>query len=297
MVPWVISRGAVTAEEIRTRFGYETTAEVLRDVNLILLCGLPGYGPGDLIEAWTDGDEVEIDMADYFRRPLRLTPSEALVVLSAGLAMLATPDPDPTLASAVAKLRAALLPDADVVEIDLGEEPGLVGTLRDAAAGHRVVHIRYTAIASGASTERDVEPWTVFAAMGNWYLSGWCRRAGGERVFRVDRIQEAMTTDDRFEPPADLPPAAVRYSPGADDPTVHLRLTPGAAWVADYYPVEVLERGADGITVSFSASDLAVIARLLVRLGTSAAIVGGPQAEAAAAAVAELRRSILDRYR
>ena len=88
-------------------------------------------------------------------------------------------------------------------------EPDLVGELRRAAAEGTVVHIVYTALGSGSTTERDIEPWTVFSTMGNWYVAAHCRLAGGERVFRIDRIQEAEPTGETFEPPAEPPPPDV----------------------------------------------------------------------------------------
>ena len=43
--------------EIVDRFGY-TEAELTRDLNTVFFCGLPGHTPGDLMEAYIDGDEV-----------------------------------------------------------------------------------------------------------------------------------------------------------------------------------------------------------------------------------------------
>lgn len=297
MLPWVIANPGASTAEICSRFGYRGARDLVDDLNLIFVCGLPGYGPGDLIDASFDDDAVVIDMADYFARPMRLTATEALVMLAAGLAVLSIDGAPPALKSAVDKLSTALLPEEGLVGIDLGPEPELVALLRSAAAGHEAVAIRYTAISSGATTERTVEPWAVFATMGNWYLSGHCRRAGGERVFRIDRIQEATATGERFAPPTDVPAASVRYSPGADDPIVHLRLAPGAAWVADYYPVDDLGSDDGGRLVAFAASDLAVVARLVIRLGGSAEIVGGPQAAEARDAVRAMRERLLARYR
>jgi proteasome accessory factor C len=176
--------------------------------------------------------------------------------------------------------------------VDLAE-PDLVGELRRAAAEGTVLRIVYTALSSGATTQRDVEPWTVFSTMGNWYVAAHCRLAGAERVFRVDRIQDAEPTGETFDPPAEPPPPEVRYSPGVDDVEATIRLSPAAQWITEYYPVETIATEDHYIVVRFSASNPLVIARLLMRLGDGATLIEGAEV---AAAQRGLRERILARY-
>lgn len=296
MVPWVIAHPGARVNEVCRRFGYDRE-DLVRDLNLLFVCGLPGYGPGDLMEAYLDDDEVVIDMADYFARPVNLTAVEALMMLAGGMAILSSGTADPALESAVGKLTAVLLPEEGIVDVDLGAEPGPVGLLRTAAAAGDVVRIEYVAIASGETTVRDIEPWRVFAALGNWYLTGYCRLARGERIFRVDRIRTATPTGDHFSPPQDLPPAGVRYAPGVDDTVVRIALDATARWVTDYYPVREVSRDAAGTVVEFSASDPAVIARLLLRLGGAAQLLAGGDAAEVRSCIDDLRSRVLARYR
>jgi proteasome accessory factor C len=292
MLPWVIAHPGARVAEVCERFGY-TKAELARDLNLVFVCGLPGYGPGDLMVAYIDGDEVVVDLADYFARPLRLTPAEGLLLLAAGMAMVSAGDAPEALASAVGKLQAVLVPGQASVAVELPPAPPAVALLAQAAADGKVVEITYTALTTGETTRRQVEPWRVFSTLGNWYLTARCRLAGAERLFRVDRIREASPTAETFTPPAVLPPAEVRYTPRAEDVPALLRLSPAAAWVADYYPVEVVSRDESGLVVRFSAADPGVAARLLVRLGDTALLLDGPEV---AAAAADLRRRIRRRY-
>ncbi len=292
MLPWVIAHPGARVAEVCERFGY-TRAELARDLNLVFVCGLPGYGPGDLMVAYIDGDEVVVDLADYFARPVRLAPAEALLLLAAGMAMISTGEAPDALVSGVAKLQAALLPDGQPLAVDLPAPPPLLRMLGEAAAGGRVVQITYTSLATGETTRREVEPWRVFSALGNWYLTGWCRLAGDERLFRVDRIREAALTGGDFAPPATLPPAEVRFVPRAEDVQALIRLGAAAGWVAEYYPVEVVSQDDAGTVVRFTASDPSVGARLLVRLGGDAELLEGEQV---AAAAADLRARIRRRY-
>jgi len=294
MVPWVIANQGASVDQVCDRFGY-TERELLEDLNLVFVCGLPGYGPGDLMVAYVENDEVIVDMAEYFSRPFRLTPAEALGLLASGSALVSTSQAPEPLERAVGKLAATLGIEADeAVAVDLAGESSLVQLLREGVAEGWVVELTYTSLSKGETRERLVEPWSVFSTLGNWYLSGFCRTAGGERVFRVDRIQEARLTGENFTPPPEPPPPEVRYTPSEDDVRATIGLGDRARWVAEYYPVEVLSDSGSEMVIEFSAGDPSVAARLLLRLGTDARLIEGAETEAA---LEDLRSRILARYR
>ena len=209
-----------------------------------------------------------------------------MAVLSSGSATTA-------LGSAVAKLQAVIAPDTESVAVDIGSEPASASVLRDAAAAGLVVAITYTSLGSGETTTRDIEPWAVFSTLGNWYVAGHCRRAGAERVFRLDRMRDVVATNDTFDPPEMSSVPEVHYSPSVDDVTARISLTPAAAWVADYYPVSIVSDNADARVIDFSATDPKVTARLLLRLGNTATLVSGREV---AAATETLRQRITARY-
>lgn len=294
MIPWVIANPGSSVEEVCRRFGY-TESDLAQDLNIVFVCGLPGYGPGDLMSAEIIDDEVVIDMAEYFEDAPRLAPAEALALLAAGMAITASGQGGEVLEEAVDKLSAALLPEgSEVIDIDLAAEPELVGRLKSAAARNEVVAITYTSLSRDETTEREVEPWSVFSSLGNWYLMGYCRLAADRRVFRVDRIKAAAPIGETFTPPASLPPAEARYVPSIEDVRARIALGPGARWVTEYYPVDIVSDRSEELIVDFSAADPLVAARLLLRLGPDAKLIKGEEVERA---LAELRQRILDVYR
>ena len=151
MLPWVIANPGATADEVCERFGYSRD-ELVEDLNLVLVCGLPGYGPGDLMDAYLDEDEVVVDMADYFSRPLRLSAAEGLTLLAAGMALVSSGQASDALTRAVAKLQSVLLPGGEeTLVVDLADEPGLVEMLRVAAADGVVVRLVYTSLGKGTT--------------------------------------------------------------------------------------------------------------------------------------------------
>lgn len=294
LIPWVIAHPGSTVDDVCERFGYKSPRDLLRDLDLVFVCGLPGYGPGDLMVAYVDGDEVVVDMADYFAAAPNLTPAESLELLAAGMTVLAAGQGSDELSSAVDKLGRALLPDADdMLVVDMDAEPKLARTLREAAGAGRVVAIEYTGLALGTETVREIEPWMVYASMGNWYVWGHCRLAEGERVFRLDRIRKAQVSHEAFSLPSSRPEPPAGYVATPDDVVATIELRRGALWVLDYYHLEIVERDGDRAVVRFSTYEPAVAAQLLLRLGPHATLLDGPEV---AAALATLRAKLLGRY-
>lgn len=311
IVPWIAAHDGPAVSDVCARFAI-TETELMADLDLLWLCGVYPYTPDVLVEVDIADGRVWIRYADFFRRPLRLTPAEGLALLSAGAALLAVPgsDPDGPLARALAKLSTVLGVDADeTVGVELAPvAPEILATLQDGAAQDRSVEIDYYSFGRDSHTVRRVDPWDVFSAAGQWYLDGWCHRAGDRRLFRVDRIRRAVLLADAVthrkpgpepgakpgaKPGADGPPPL--YSPRPEDPVVTLDLTPAAAWVADNYPVETSEPRADGgLRVRLRVSEQAWLERLLLRLGPDA-VVADADPEVALVRAAAARR-VLARY-
>ncbi|MGD9755511.1 MAG: helix-turn-helix transcriptional regulator [Acidimicrobiia bacterium] len=277
IVPWIAAREGPTIAEICARFGL-TRSELLADLDVVFMVGLYPFTPDELIDVIIEDDRVFIRLADYFARPLRLTPDQALALVAAGasLAPWGDSDPDSPLVRGLGKVAAVLGIDQEsALEVRLGEaQPELLALLRDAAAEHRRVALRYYSYGRDAQTSRLVDPRRVYADGGQWYLDAYCHTAQGERLFRLDRIEWAEPTGEHFEPRAAATPAEGVFHPGADDPRVVLRLEPAAAWLVEHYPTEAvrpLEHGRLKVTLAVSA--VAWLERLLVRLGPDATVV------------------------
>jgi len=293
VLPWIIEHEGAPTDDVVERFGYADTAELVKDLHLVFMTGLPGYGPGDLIDVDVFEDEVFVDAADYFARPLRLTPPEALGLLAAGLTMVESDQAPAALRTAVDKLIAVVAPDdGETVAVDVPTPP-LVTLLREAIEERSPVQISYVGLASNERTDRVVEGHSVFFNLGNWYLSGLCRRAGASRVFRVDRIVAAEIIGGAYEMDESDKQAMIRYQPTESDVRTTFTLSPRSTWVAEYYPLDVLELDDGFLRVTMSVSDPLVAARLLLQLGDQASnIVGNEVTEA----LASLRTRILARY-
>jgi proteasome accessory factor C len=293
VVPYVVRNPGTTVAELSRLFSVEER-ELLADLNLLFMTGLPPYGPGDLVEVDIDDEgRVWLRMADHFSRPVRLTRAEAVALYLRGTELLGAPglaEAGP-LRSALDKIAERLGPDAlGDLRVEVGGAEASAGPLeavrRAADAGERIEIDHYSAARDAISTRR-IDPEHVFSALGNWYVVAWDHLAEAERMFRVDRIREVRPTGETFEPRGLLGPGRDLYTPGAEDRTVRLRLGPGARWVAEYYRVDRAEERDGALEVTLPTKDLAWVAKLLLRLGGQARVLDPPELAEATRALAE----------
>ncbi|WP_300646187.1 YafY family protein [Nocardioides sp.] len=297
LVPYLHARGTVHLDEAARTLG-TTPKQLLKDLKVLLMCGLPGGYPDDLIDVDLDALEepegdgvIRVSNADYLARPLRLTPTEASAVIVALRALRnsagTTHGTREVLDRALAKLEAAAA-HGGVAQIDPGQGVEdadvalLARRLQEAADAGRQVRLRYVVPSRDEETERVVDPHRVVraqdggrAGQGYAYLDAWCHRAGAPRLFRLDRVTEAEVLDT---PVATEPPAPRDLDGGllGDDETVlvTLLLDRQARWVVDYYPVLATREVSDErLEVDLRVADVRWLNRLLLRLAPHASVV------------------------
>jgi proteasome accessory factor C len=299
VVPYVVRHPGTSVEELARLFDV-TEADLLADLNLLFMTGLPPYGPGDLIDVQVEEGRVWIGMADHFSRPVRLTRPEAVALYLRGTELLGAPGlPEAdALRSALDKIAEGLGPEAlGELNVEVGEVGGHLGPLesvrRAVEAGERI-EIDYYSATRDQVTTRSVDPEQVFSAIGNWYVVAWDHRSDAERLFRVDRIQQVRPTGRSFTPRGLAGTGRELYSRSEEDIPVRLHLGPGARWVAEYYEVDKVMERRDGLEVTLPTKDLAWVAKLVLRLGGQARVLAPQDLRTLAGSVAE---KTLARYR
>jgi proteasome accessory factor C len=299
VVPWVAAADGPEIAEVCRRFGYASEQELHADFDLLFMCGVHPYTPDSLIEIDISDGRVWVRYADWFSRPLRLSPAEGLSLVASSAALLGTEgyDSNGPLARGLAKLAAVLgIDPEEVVDVELGPaEPDTLAILRAASVDHHQVEIEYYGFGRDARTTRIIDPYVVYSAAGQWYVAAYCHRAQDRRLFRVDRIEAARALPATFEPPAAPATSAElpTYDPGPEDPLIVLELEPEAGWVAEQYPAEsVRDLGQGRRRVALRVSGAAWLERLLLRLGPSARVVEGDAGPGRVAA-----ERVLARYR
>lgn len=282
LTPYLRARpDGVPLRELAEEFGVTPTV-LRRDLQTLVMCGLPDLLPDDLVdidlEAFEDDPEgiVRINNADFMPRPTRLRSGEAASLLVA-LEWMASDGDDETreqIAGLRAKLELAAQEGASgkvsvLPTRESATQAELKRTVEQGIREDRQLHLAHLNATRDELSERVIDPVAVVADGSRSYLDAWCHRTDERRLFRIDRIRAL----DLLETPrvhSELParsPGEV-FEPSPDDAVARLRLRPPARWITSYHPVLTSEEASDGgLEVTLHVSD----PRWLVRTVLSSA--------------------------
>ena len=286
LVPYLLARPGILISEAAADLDV-SERQLREDLELLWVCGLPGYGPGDLIDMALDGDRVTISHDAGIDRPLRLTQDEALALVVALRMLAETPGTGSrdVIERALAKIENAAGDLADApVAVKLPANAEKLDQVRAAVEGGHALRMTYYTAARDETTERVVDPMRVLMVGGRAYLEAWCRRAEATRMFRVDRIDAFTELDEPAAPPPDASPQDVSdgvFKPTDDLPLMTLRIGRHSRWITEYYPVEEVRPSSSGSSgawiVTMRITDLGWAQRLLMGLGPDVTVIGPPE--------------------
>jgi proteasome accessory factor B/proteasome accessory factor C len=273
--------GDRTVKDLADHFGV-SEKQILSDVDLLWVTGLPGYSHSELIDFSVDALEsgvIALSNDQGLARPLTLTTSEAVLFLVAlgplrtvadalGLSTEIIDSVTETLGAVAAEASHV----AGAVDVAVPQaDPVALTTAREAIESGRRMHIRYVS-AADVLTERDVDPRSLVPDSDAWLLSGWCLRADAPRTFRVDRILDARVLDTPAEPHP-WPEATEQLGDVGEE--VVLDLAPTARRFAESIPHIAIKDLDDGSArVWLRVADPGWFLTALLQLGDDALALG-----------------------
>jgi proteasome accessory factor C len=281
LVPYLLARPGIRIADAAADLGV-TEKQLRDDLQLLFVCGLPGYGPGDLIDMSLDDDTVTITYDAGMDRPLRLNADEALALVVALRSLaevpgLATSD---VVGRALVKLESAAgdaAGTATQVAVQTYANETTIRAVSGALERGHALHLTYYTAGRDATTDRVVDPMRILLVSGQTYLEAWCRRAEAVRRFRLDRIDALTELDEPASPPPEATASDVRegvFQPSVDHALVSLRVGRASRWITEYYPCEEVIAEPDGRwLVSLRASDLGWARRLVMGLGADVEVL------------------------
>ena len=259
LVPWLSARQGISLTEAANHFNISVD-QLTKDLWQLVVCGLPGYGPDQLVDIdFWDDDRIWVQDALTLTAPLRITPEEGAALSIALRLMSQIPGLEyrEDVEVLIAKLDRAIGRQGDLVQVALQSNEN-VREIIDASFEQAVkISLTYSS-GSDQVTERRVTPIRVFAVDDFLYLEGFCDRAEARRVFRFDRILALeLTTESISQDWLDYLPANsgneadawFRFEEAQSEaPRAVVQVSAESSWVAEEPWVTILRE--DPLTIS-----------------------------------------------
>jgi predicted DNA-binding transcriptional regulator YafY len=266
LVPWLSARQGITLTEAARHFDI-TVEQLTKDLWQLVVCGLPGYGPDQLVDIdFWDDDRIWVQDPQTLTAPLRLTAEEgaALSVALRLISQIPGVEYREDIAVLVAKLDEACGATSEFVQLTPQTNQEFRDTIDAALAGNVQLAMTYSS-GSDEVTERRVSPIRVFVVDDYMYLEGYCERAEARRIFRLDRILSIEMTKENAPPPQHqhnhLPASGgldswfVSKDSYNEIPRALVQVDPESSWVAEEPYVEVISHEPLTISVPYLTED------------------------------------------
>jgi len=241
MVPFLSTHQGISIKEACEIFNV-TERELIADLNLLWVCGLPGYSHLELIDVQFDGGYISISNADPISRPRKLTyeESSALIVALNSLLLNVENQSREQIVNLIAKLVRISDREDPIVSIDVSTLAKLpeIHLIDKAIIENLQLSIDYYSPTTDSLTSRVIAPLEYIEdSSGKRYVYAWCYGAEDFRQFKLDRIRTVKDTDEKAEkfgiPSKPLP---------SQRNSIELELNEKALWFAEEWGIQNLER-------------------------------------------------------
>jgi len=195
LIPYVLENPSCSIKTLAKRFS-TSEKQIEKDLELIFMCGLPGYTPYELIDIVLEDGVVSVIDPQVLNRPRRFSKTE-LVVIVLGLKILSEiklerNDLREKIDKLIAKVshiknEEILINDSQMISSKFVE------IINKAIGNRQILRIGYISVTKDQSSERDVVPLTLYYSNGSLYMNAFDVEKKTERVFRVDAITRCET--------------------------------------------------------------------------------------------------------
>ena len=200
LVPYIVAHPGISITELAKEFSISRD-EVLKDLNLLFLCGLPGYTPLELIDISFDEESVVIRDPQNLAAPRNLNESEALI---ARIALAALEESTPRTAAAypqiialrekIAKAFSSSIP-ASAITFTLDKERATLEAIEGAIKQELDLEITYNNVTKDSSSRRSITPISIIAEDKRTLVSAYCHSAKALRTFNLAQISDVSTKE------------------------------------------------------------------------------------------------------
>jgi proteasome accessory factor C len=200
LVPYIVANPGISITELAKEFSISRD-EVLKDLNLLFLCGLPGYTPLELIDISFDEESVVIRDPQNLAAPRNLNESEALI---ARIALAALEESTPKTSAAylqiialrekIAEAFSSSIP-ASAITFTLDKERATLEAIESAIKQELDIEMTYNNVTKDSSSRRSITPISIIAEDKRTLVSAYCHSAKALRTFNLAQISEVSTKE------------------------------------------------------------------------------------------------------
>ena len=234
LVPWLAQRPGITLTKTAEHFGISVET-LTKDLWQLVLCGLPGYGPDQLVDIdFWDDDRIWVHDPQTLTVPMRISSDEAIALSIALRRMNQIPgvSEKDTISRLIVKMDTVTGSTASVVVTSSEDEDAKSDLIESALANDLSLSFDYST-AKDDHSRRNVAPIRVFGVDDYLYLTAWCEQAEAVRSFRFDRMANLTSGEPLVRAQVDSRVEVTGLTDLSLAPTALVRIEAAIAWVTE----------------------------------------------------------------
>ena len=190
LVPYILENPGISTIDLAAKFSV-TQKQIEKDLQLIFLCGLPGYTPYELIDLTFEDGIVSIIEPQVLTKPRNFSSNE-MVVIKLGLEILREinvnePNKLDKISTLLQKVHRETDQDSVLLAKEISSSP-YYSVINTAISQRKQLSIEYQSVSKDQLSTRLIVPYNLSMLNGNLYLSAYDMDRQSDRVFKLDLI-------------------------------------------------------------------------------------------------------------
>ncbi|MEY3148894.1 MAG: hypothetical protein RL029_168 [Actinomycetota bacterium] len=250
LVPFILVNQGISINQLAKEFNV-SKEEIIKDLNLLFVCGLPGYTPLELIDISFEDELVYLRDPQNLAEPRTLTISEMIVTriaLGALYELIPNREKRAEIQSLQKKLSAlyeSAIPE-NAIHVEIDKELQTQRIVENAIQAGKNLSIKYLNLTKDEISGREITPMELVSNEQGTTLNAFCHRVGAVRSFKIAQIITAEENDGGptfLNVPQDEEQGAqVRLKTTDSDPSLVNRLIKDAISVGDnVYVIKIFQ--------------------------------------------------------
>lgn len=192
LVPYILENPGISTIDLAAKFSV-TQKQIEKDLQLIFLCGLPGYTPYELIDLTFEDGIVSIIEPQVLTKPRNFSSNE-MVVIKLGLEILRQinvnePNKLDKISTLLQKVHRETDQDSVLLAKEISSSP-YYSVINTAISQRKQLSIEYQSVSKDQLSIRLIVPYNINMLNGNLYLSAYDMDRQSDRVFKLDLISK-----------------------------------------------------------------------------------------------------------